>query len=95
MSKNGGMGSKRIGSMTSRGMGHCEAESRAEQCGNGRCLGKGRGQGMDKKQNFKEHIHENIETPIKDELASLEKQAKDLKIELEIIKERIIKLNEK
>ncbi len=95
MSKESGMGSKRIGSMTSRGMGHCEANSRAEQCGNGRGLNKGKNQGMDRKQNFKDYVHENVATPISDELTSLENQAKALNIELNIVKEKITKLNNK
>ena len=41
MSKNGGMGSKRIGSMTSKGMGKCSAGSPAEQCGNANEVSKG------------------------------------------------------
>lgn len=41
MSKESGMGSKRIGSMTSRGMGKCSAGSPAEQCGNAKRVSKG------------------------------------------------------
>lgn len=59
MSKNGGLGSKRIGSMTSRGMGKCDAGSRAEQCGNARKVSKGRNKwvGKEKEVNpFHEYI---------------------------------------
>jgi len=44
MSKNGGLGRKRIDNKDSKGLGKCPPNSRGEQCGNGRGLGKGKGE---------------------------------------------------
>lgn len=59
MSKNGGMGSKRIGSMTSKGMGKCEAGTHAEQCGNSRKVLKRNKQWVSKEKEIK-HVHADI-----------------------------------
>jgi len=90
MSKNGGLGSKRIGSMTSKGMGKCEANSRAEQCGNGRGLTKGKGEYMDIEENL---LIQDIAAPKpQDHLISIQKQLSSLEHELKKIKEKMNKL---
>ena len=63
MSKNGGIGSKRIGSMTSKGMGKCSADSPAEQCGNAYKVSKGKKQRNNKKRT--NPFHEDILSHVK------------------------------
>jgi len=53
MSKNGGLGRKRIDNKDSKGLGKCPPNSRGEQCGNGRGLTKGNGEGLFKEKKGK------------------------------------------
>lgn len=41
MSKNSGLGRKRIGSMSNKGMGKCPVGAPGEQCGNAKKVSKG------------------------------------------------------
>lgn len=66
MSKNGGMGSKRIGSMTSKGMGKCSAGTPAEQCGNAHEVSKGK-KPWTSRENGANPFHADISTKIKDD----------------------------
>ena len=97
MTKGGGMGTKRDGSRAGKGMGKCEPNSRAEQCGNGRGLDKGKFEGMTQETGlnpFSPNIPVNkpILSQTKD-LILLKKQAKELEGELKKIKDKILKLS--
>lgn len=90
MSKKGGLGSKRIGSMTSKGMGKCSAGSKAEQCGNGIGLGSGKLENMEKIK-----FHPGLDLPplkTLDHLVNLQTQLSSLEVELKKVQEKISRL---
>lgn len=94
MSKGGSMGTKRIGSMTSKGMGKCEPDSRAEQCGSGRGLGKGKFEGMTAPSGINPFMPNKPFIPHADELKLLKKHAEELEAELKKLQSKISKLSD-
>ena len=91
MSKNSGMGSKRIGSMTSKGMGKCDAGTRAEQCGNERVVKKGANENLGKIK------PKNLYTPDQplthpEHLTVLQDKLYSLELDLNKIREKLLKI---
>lgn len=92
MSKNSGMGRKRIENRDSKGLGKCLPRARAEQCGNGK-LNRDKFQWSGKASASNPFCASNPLDPKCDEVEMLKKQATELEGELKQIRDKIFKLN--
>ena len=77
--------------MTSKGMGKCDAGARAEQCGNERQVKKGQGEHMEKGM-AKNFFTPELPVGHLENLTSLNKQLAALELDLNKIREKILKL---
>lgn len=93
MSKNSGMGRKRIDNKDSKGLGKCLAGSRAEQCGNGRGINKTKFKWSGKASASNPFCKENPTDRKCEEIELLQKQAEELERDLKYIKTKMEKLN--
>lgn len=104
MSKNSGMGRKRIDNRDSKGLGKCTLGGHAEQCGNAKKITKGKYEwdSMKNEWEINKHTSNPFEADMNtsvtyhkgvENLKYLQKQASQLEKDLKKVKEKIEKLN--
>src|SRR5574344_1338347 len=95
MSKNSGMGRKRIDNKDSKGLGKCIVGSRAEQCGNAKNVNnKGKFKWSGKASASNPFCKENPTDKKCQEIELLQKQADELERDLMYIRKKMGELNE-